>query len=55
MVAAGNAVVFNVHPLAKRCSMQTVALLNKAIIGAGGPPNVVTCLAEPDHRDGAGS
>lgn len=47
MLAAGNSVVFNVHPLAKRCSMQTVALLNKAILAAGGPANVVTCLAEP--------
>jgi aldehyde dehydrogenase len=47
MLAAGNAVVFNAHPLAKGCSMQTVALLNKAIVAAGGPRNVVTCLAEP--------
>jgi acyl-CoA reductase-like NAD-dependent aldehyde dehydrogenase len=47
MLAAGNSVVFCVHPLAKRCSMETVALLNRAITGAGGPPNVVTCLANP--------
>ena len=47
MLAAGNSVVFCVHPLAKRCSMETVALLNKAIMSAGGPPNVVTCLANP--------
>jgi acyl-CoA reductase-like NAD-dependent aldehyde dehydrogenase len=47
MVAAGNTVVFNAHPLAKRCSVNTVALLNKAIVAAGGPRNVVTCLAEP--------
>jgi len=47
MLAAGNSVVFNVHPLAKRCSMQAVALLNKAITAAGGPADVVTCLAEP--------
>ena len=47
MLAAGNSVVFNVHPLAKRCSMQAVALLNKAITAAGGPTDVVTCLAEP--------
>lgn len=47
MLAAGNSVVFNVHPLAKRCSMQAVALLNKAVTAAGGPANVVTCLAEP--------
>jgi acyl-CoA reductase-like NAD-dependent aldehyde dehydrogenase len=47
MLAAGNAVVFNVHPTARQCSMQTVALLNKAIVAAGGPPNVVTCLSNP--------
>jgi acyl-CoA reductase-like NAD-dependent aldehyde dehydrogenase len=47
MLAAGNAVVFNVHPTAKRCSMQTVVLLNRAITAAGGPPNVVTCLSSP--------
>ena len=47
MLAAGNTVVFNVHPLAKRCSIEAVALLNRAIVAAGGPPNVVTCLAEP--------
>ncbi|MGV8040566.1 MAG: aldehyde dehydrogenase family protein [Thermoanaerobaculaceae bacterium] len=45
MIAAGNTVVFNVHPTAKACSMQTVALLNKAIVAAGGPPNVVTCVS----------
>ena len=47
MLAAGNTVVFCVHPLAKRCSMETVALINKAVQAAGGPPNVVTCLANP--------
>jgi len=47
MLAAGNAVVFNVHPTAKHCSIQTVALINKAIRSAGGPPDVVTCLANP--------
>ncbi len=47
MLAAGNTVVFNVHPLAARCSMATVALLNHAVTDAGGPPDVVTCLAEP--------
>jgi acyl-CoA reductase-like NAD-dependent aldehyde dehydrogenase len=47
MLAAGNTVVFNVHPTAKQCSMQTIALLNRAITAAGGPPNVVTCLSSP--------
>ena len=47
MIAAGNAVVFNVHPAAKRVSTHNVALLNEAITGAGGPPNLVTTLANP--------
>lgn len=47
MIAAGNTVVFNAHPSARRCSQQAVALLNRAIVAAGGPANVVTCLAEP--------
>jgi aldehyde dehydrogenase len=47
LVAAGNSAVFNVHPGAKRCSARTVSLLNEAIVGAGGPPNLLTSLAEP--------
>jgi acyl-CoA reductase-like NAD-dependent aldehyde dehydrogenase len=47
MLAAGNAVVFNVHPYAKNCCMQTIALLNKAIAGAGGPSNVICGVANP--------
>lgn len=47
MLAAGNTVVFNVHPAARGCSLQAVALLNAAITAAGGPPNVVTCIADP--------
>ncbi len=47
MVAAGNTVVFNPHPSAKRVSMATVRYLNQAIVAAGGPPNVLTTVAEP--------
>ncbi|HVN75659.1 MAG TPA: aldehyde dehydrogenase family protein [Thermoanaerobaculaceae bacterium] len=47
MLAAGNSVVFNAHPAAKACSIQTVVLLNRAITAAGGPANVVACVAEP--------
>ena len=47
MLAAGNAVAFNVHPSAKGCSMRTIALLNKAITAAGGPPDTVTGVATP--------
>lgn len=47
MLSAGNSVVFNVHPSAKRVSMQTIQLLNRAIVAAGGPPDLLTCIAEP--------
>jgi acyl-CoA reductase-like NAD-dependent aldehyde dehydrogenase len=47
MIAAGNAVVFNPHPSAKKTSSHLVGLLNKAIIEAGGPANLVTCCSEP--------
>jgi aldehyde dehydrogenase len=47
MVAAGNTVVFNPHPSARRVSAETVRLLDGAIVKAGGPPNTVACTAEP--------
>ncbi|MFH1252381.1 MAG: aldehyde dehydrogenase, partial [bacterium] len=47
MLAAGNAVVFNVHPSAKNVSNYNIQLLNKVIVEAGGPPNLVTAIAEP--------
>jgi len=47
MLAAGNAVCFNAHPKAKKCSAYTVDFLNKAIVAAGGPENLITCTAEP--------
>lgn len=47
MLAAGNGVVFNVHPMAKEVSILNVELLNEAIIEAGGPPNLVTTVASP--------
>lgn len=47
MVAAGNSVVFNVHPNAKQVSVLTVNLINRAIIKAGGPPNLITAIPNP--------
>ncbi len=47
MLAAGNSVLFNVHPSAKRVSMHSIQLLNRTIVAAGGPPNLLTCIAEP--------
>ena len=47
IVSAGNALVFNAHPGARRCSAETIRLINRAIVGAGGPPNLVTAVAAP--------
>lgn len=47
MIAAGNGVCFAPHPNAKRVSHLAIALINRAIVSAGGPPNLVTCVAEP--------
>lgn len=48
MISAGNSVLFNVHPSAKRVSMHTIQLLNRTIVAAGGPPDLLTCIAEPN-------
>jgi acyl-CoA reductase-like NAD-dependent aldehyde dehydrogenase len=47
IVSAGNAVVFNAHPSARRSSAETIRLINRAIVGAGGPPDLVTAVATP--------
>jgi len=47
MVAAGNAVVFNVHPSAKNVSLYNISLINDAIIEADGPANLITTIAQP--------
>ncbi len=47
MLAAGNAIVFNVHPMARNVSVRNVALINEAIVSAGGPTNLVTTVREP--------
>ena len=47
MISAGNAVVFNAHPGAKRCSNRCIEILNEAVISAGGPPNLLTAIPDP--------
>jgi acyl-CoA reductase-like NAD-dependent aldehyde dehydrogenase len=47
MISAGNAVTFNVHPNAKDVSVENIQVLNRVIVGAGGPPNLITAIAEP--------
>ncbi len=47
MISGGNTVVFNAHPSAKRCSGHCVAILNEAIVRAGGPANLLVAVDEP--------
>ena len=47
MVAAGNAVVFNVHPSAAQVCNWCVHLLNEAIQAAGGPRDVLVSIEKP--------
>ncbi len=47
MVSAGNVVVFNVHPNARLVSVENVKLLNRAIVTAGGPSDLITAIAHP--------
>jgi len=47
MLAGGNAIVVNPHPKTKKVSARVIRDLNKAIKAAGGPPNCLSCLAEP--------
>lgn len=47
IIAAGNAVVFNVHPAARRTNTLQIQLINRAIVAAGGPPDLLTACEEP--------
>jgi len=47
MVAAGNAVVFNAHPAAKEVTNRIISILNEAVVGAGGPANLMTAVSPP--------
>jgi len=47
IISAGNSLVFNVHPNAKRVSAENIRLVNRAIVAAGGPENLVTAVPEP--------
>ena len=47
MIAGGNTVVFNVHPGAKKVCAYCLQLINKTIMEAGGPKNLITMTKEP--------
>ncbi len=47
MIAGGNGVVFNPHPGAKKIANYAVDLVNRAILEAGGPENLVVSVENP--------
>ena len=47
MIAGGNAVLFNVHPSAKSISAEFIRDANGAIMAAGGPENLLSCIVNP--------
>lgn len=47
MIAGGNTVVFSPHPRAKKVSQMLVKLLNKALMDAGAPADLITMVEEP--------
>lgn len=47
MVAAGNGVVYNPHPSAKKASIEAIKILNSAIAEAGGPEALLCTVFEP--------
>jgi acyl-CoA reductase-like NAD-dependent aldehyde dehydrogenase len=47
MLSAGNTVTFNVHPSARKVSTENVKAINRAIVQAGGPSDLVTCIGVP--------
>ena len=47
MIAAGNGVAFNPHPNAKKIANYAVDLVNRAVLEAGGPENLVVSVENP--------
>ena len=54
ILSAGNAVVFNVHPNAKKTSAENIRLLNRVITSAGGPSDLITAVANSNARQRPG-
>ena len=50
LIAGGNAVVFNPHPNACKTANYAVDLVNRAILEAGGPENLVVSVKKPTRE-----
>ncbi|BDU72771.1 aldehyde dehydrogenase family protein [Mesoterricola silvestris] len=53
MLSAGNAVVFNAHPGAKRTNAFTIDLMNRLLVAEGAPANLLACVTEPTLESAA--
>ena len=47
VLSAGNGIVFNPHPSAKMVSAEMARVIHDAVVEAGGPANLVTCMSSP--------
>eukprot|EP01054_Gregarina_sp_Poly1_P001098 Gregarina_sp_Poly_1__1097@NODE_1269_length_4530_cov_972_447233_g864_i0_p1_GENE_NODE_1269_length_4530_cov_972_447233_g864_i0NODE_1269_length_4530_cov_972_447233_g864_i0_p1_ORF_typecomplete_len500_score74_36Aldedh/PF00171_22/4_9e58DUF1487/PF07368_11/3_9e03DUF1487/PF07368_11/0_00023_NODE_1269_length_4530_cov_972_447233_g864_i029274426 len=52
ILAGGNGVVFNPHPGATHCTNRAVAIVNQAIVMAGGPESLVCSVKKPTISSG---
>jgi len=52
MIAAGNSIVFNPHPAAKRSSQEAMRIMNAAIVAVGGPQTLICTVKEPSLESG---
>jgi len=46
MISGGNGIVFLPHPSAHNCTVETIKVVHKAIVDAGGPANLVTAARQ---------
>jgi aldehyde dehydrogenase len=54
ILSAGNAVVFNAHPSARRVSNAAVRVIHRAVVEAGGPVGLIASVAEPTIESARG-
>ncbi len=50
ILSAGNSVVFSPHPAAKGCVQDAVSILDKAVVSAGGPENLIMTIFNPTQE-----
>lgn len=52
MVSAGNAVVFNPHPRARKICLKVIDTINDTVVSVGGPQNIITTVEKPTIESG---